>query len=291
MKDNNNNIKDKDLQEDERISSYIRGEMTESEETEFINDLKSDDDLRSKAVDTAYLAKALKDVGKDQDANVKEALMSVSRGIIEDIAAKAVGKAEPVMDTRDGRMTRMQMEYDDYDLSYEFTPEQLKLRDEWYAKKEKERKRRMLRRRIITALSTAACLCILCIVGVQYHDYRTTTGLGEQYAGTFIEQQESSIRGVESTTSKELAKLYTNVQQGTDLDATIQRLTVLLEVSTLDTYNDYTDDAPLIGWNLAIAYLKNNDKKSAETVLEKLISTTADDSAVNTKAKELLTRL
>lgn len=286
MKDNNNNIKDKDLQDDERISSYIRGEMTESEETDFINDLQSDDDLRSKAVDTAYLTKALRDVGKEQDTNVKEALMSVSRENVEDIASYTVGR-----DNRDSQKTKMEMAYCDDVINEELTPEQLKLRDEWYAKNEKERKRRMLRRRIITALSTAACLCILCIVGVQYHGYRTTTGLGEQYAGTFIAQQESSIRGVESTTSKELAKLYNNVQQGTDLDATIQRLTVLWEVSTLDTYNDYTEDAPLIGWNLVIANLKNNDKKAAKSVLEELIRKTENGNAVNDKSKELLKRL
>lgn len=284
MKDDNNNIKDKDLQDDERISSYIRGEMTETEETEFINDLQSDDDLRSKAVDTAYLAKALKDVGKEQDANVKEALLTVDKDNLVNIAANATGTSEKVEKQSDyGR--QMEVSY------YEETLEDARRWEVYEKRKAKERKSRILRRRIITALSTAACICILCIVGIQYHDYRTTTGLGEQYAGTFIAQQESSIRGVESTTSKELAKLYKNVQQGTDLEATIQRLTVLWEVSTLDTYNDYTEDAPLIGWNLVIAYLRDNDKEQSEGVLTKLINITEGDNVINKQAKELLEKL
>lgn len=284
MKDDNNNIKDKDLQDDERISSYIRGKMTETEETEFINDLQSDDDLRSKAVDTAYLAKALKDVGKEQDANVKEALLTVDKDNLVNIAANATGTSEKVEKQSDyGR--QMEVSY------YEETLEDARRWEVYEKRKAKERKSRILRRRIITALSTAACICILCIVGIQYHDYRTTTGLGEQYAGTFIAQQESSIRGVESTTSKELAKLYKNVQQGTDLEATIQRLTVLWEVSTLDTYNDYTEDAPLIGWNLVIAYLRDNDKEQSEGVLTKLINITEGDNVINKQAKELLEKL
>lgn len=289
MKENNDTIKDKDLHDDERISSYIRGEMTEPEETEFMNDMQSDDDLRSKAVDTAYLTKALKDVGKEQDATVKEALLSVSSENVEQIAAKTVGKTESTGDTKDYRISGM--EYDDYDASYERKTEQSKLRDEWYAKKEKERKRRKLRRRIIATWSTAACICILCVVGIQYYDFRVTTGLGEQYATAFVVQQKESIRGMESPTSKELARLYTNVQRGTDLNATIKRLTVLWEVSTLETYNDYAEDAPLIGWNLAIAYLKDNDKDAAKMVLTKLISITENGSAVNSKTKELLGKL
>lgn len=284
MKENNDTIKDKELRDDERISSYIRGEMTESEEAEFMNDIQSDDDLRSKAIDTAYLTKALKDVGEEQDANVKEALLTVDKDNLVSIAAKATGTSEKVEEQSD---YDRQMEV----LYYEETLEDARQWEEYEKRKAKERKSKVLRRRIITVLSTAACITVLCIVGIQYHNYRTTTALGEQYATTFIVQQNSLIRGVENPTSKELVKLYANVQKGTDLDATIKRLNVLWEVSTLDSYNDYTEDAPLIGWNLAIAQLKNNDKEAAKSTLEKLISKTEDGNVVNDKAKELLEKL
>ena len=59
----------------------------------------------------------------------------------------------------------------------------------------------------------------------------------------------------------------------------------------METYNDYTDYSAEIGWNLAIAHLKDNDKKNARKVLEKLLETSEEGSAVNHKAKELLDKL
>lgn len=285
MKENKDTIKDKDLHDDERISSYIRGEMTESEEVEFMKDIQSDDDLRSKAVDTAYLTKALKEVGKEKDANVKEALMSVSKDVVESIAAKATNSTDKAKGHPE-HIPQMEVAYD-----VDFPEPSIQAEKEWRAQKVKEWRRKVIRRRLIKVLSLAACICILCVVGLQYHDFRLTTGLGEQYATTFVAQQKESIRGIESPTSKELARLYANVLRGTDLNATIKRLTVLWEVSTLDSYNDYTEDAPLIGWNLAIAHLKDNDKEAAKSTLEKLISKTEDGNVVNDKAKELLGKL
>lgn len=145
-----------------------------------------------------------------------------------------------------------------------------------------------IRRKLIYAMSAAATVLILIAVGYQYHDYRHTTGLGKEYASAFVSEQRI-VRGEgNETVVKELNALYANVSEGKDLDATIKRLTVLWEVSTLDTYNDYTNYAPLIGWNLALANLKNNDKNATIVTLNQLIEKTQTGSAVNTKAKELL---
>ena len=51
---------------------------------------------------------------------------------------------------------------------------------------------------------------------------------------------------------------------------TISQLEELWALAQSDTYNDYTTYEPYIGWNLAIAYLRNNDKKEARKVLEEL---------------------
>ena len=59
----------------------------------------------------------------------------------------------------------------------------------------------------------------------------------------------------------------------------------------METYNDYTDYSAEIGWNLAIANLKDNNKKEAKKVLEKLVDTSEAGSAVNQKAKELLSEI
>ena len=59
----------------------------------------------------------------------------------------------------------------------------------------------------------------------------------------------------------------------------------------------FADDQPPTTLSLkafpaeAIANLKDNNKKEAKKVLEKLISSTEDSSAINSKAKELIEKL
>ena len=59
----------------------------------------------------------------------------------------------------------------------------------------------------------------------------------------------------------------------------------------METYNDYTDYAPQIGWNLAIAYLKDNDKDNAMAVLTKLEGIAEDGTAIKNKCIELINKL
>lgn len=54
-----------------------------------------------------------------------------------------------------------------------------------------------------------------------------------------------------------------------------------------DTYNEYTNQAPLIGWALANVYLMNHDELNALHTLDRLIELTAPQSLVQTKAVEL----
>ena len=45
---------------DERIDSYLRGQMTKEEESQFISDCKNDRELKERAYMTALLVKAIK---------------------------------------------------------------------------------------------------------------------------------------------------------------------------------------------------------------------------------------
>lgn len=245
MSKKNEIVSDKELQNDYRISAYLRGEMTDYEEDAFFNDLKSDGERAAQAVSAAYFSKAAKEVGEKEDDDVKEALLSISRDDARSIAANTIRRT----------------------------------------------KARPLHRRIIMAVSIAASVLILFAVGVQYYNYSRITGLSEEYSSAFPVEQSQS-RGQEGgEAAKELLVLFNNVKSGTDLDATISRLSVLWELSTMETYNDYTDYSTDIGWNLAIACLKDNDAATAKSVLTKLASVTEPGSAVNAKAKELLMKL
>lgn len=229
-----------DIIEEERINSFLRGEMSSEEETTFMDELKSNDVLRNKAVVAARMAKAMKTVGEENDSLVKEALLASDEHDIEIIVNNVTRKRSKVLTLR--------------------------------------------------ILSVAASILILVISGWHYYDYRVTTGLGNEYEMMF--ESSSFVRGVDTgSVEKELNLLFAKVKSGDDSDNTIKRLSLLWEISTMDTYNDYSDYAPQIGWNLAIAYLKDNDKDNAMVVLTKLEGIAEDGTAIKNKCVELTNKL
>jgi hypothetical protein len=146
-------------------------------------------------------------------------------------------------------------------------------------------------RRTATWLSAAASVALLVWGGFSFNDYRKTTSLGEEYSTVFSSSQ--FIRGGEDNAEIEnkLAKLFDNVASKKDLDNTLHELSLCWQLATQETYNDYTDYASEIGWNLAIGHLKNNDKKKAKVVLSKLIDIAPEGTAIGDKARELLKKI
>ncbi len=142
-----------------------------------------------------------------------------------------------------------------------------------------------------TWLSAAASVALLVWGGFSFNDYRKTTGLGEEYSTVLSSSQ--LIRGGEDNAEIEnkLAKLFDNVAAKTDLENSLKELEEYWDLATQENYNDYTDYAPEIGWNLAIGHLKNNDRKKAEDVLTKLIDIAPEGTAIGDKAREILTKI
>ena len=137
----------------------------------------------------------------------------------------------------------------------------------------------------------AASVALIVWAGIGYKDYRQTTSLGEQYATTFSFDQLTRGAGEHSEAEVKLAKLFENIANKTDLDKTLHDLSLCWELSAQETYNDYTDFAPEIGWNLAIGYLKNNKRKQAKATLEKLIEVAPEGTAIGNKAREVLKKI
>ena len=146
-------------------------------------------------------------------------------------------------------------------------------------------------RSVATWLSAAASVALLVWGSFSFNDYRKTTGLGEEYSTVFSSSQ--FTRGGEDNAEIEnkLAKLFDNVASKQDLDNTLHELSLCWQLATQETYNDYTDYASEIGWNLAIGHLKNNDKKKAKVVLSKLIDIAPEGTAIGDKARELLKKI
>lgn len=139
-------------------------------------------------------------------------------------------------------------------------------------------------------ISIAASFALILTVGYYIYDYSATTGLGREYASAF--PTSSIIRGEEDEDVTEtLTALFDNVANGEDLDNTIEQLEKLWTLSQSDIYNGYTTYEPYIGWNLAIAHLRNNDKKDAKDVLEQLQVNYLIGTALGDNVADLLKKL
>lgn len=270
-----NNIDPKLLEEDDRIVAYLKGQMSSEEEQQFLNELEDDPELKEKAIVTARLVKGLKQVGSEQDKDVRGAFLAsseqgveaVAQKVIRDDSAAVVAEQEAVIAERAQTGT-------------------------YYRKAEPEEsaKTRPIRR-VSSWLAIAASLVGVVWLGIGYYNYQHTTGLGAQFDDAFPSSM--IARGADNPSEAEmkLEQLFADVKDNKNIEDAIHELSLCWEISQMETYNDYTDYSAEIGWNLAIANLKDNNKKEAKMVLEKLVETSEEGSAVKQKAKELLSEI
>ena len=149
-----------------------------------------------------------------------------------------------------------------------------------------ERKPKILPfRRIIVSFSVAASILLCIFGGYKYYKYDQTTTLGKEYIAYFPASEFS--RGEGDNVSEQLQILYGNVIDKKDMDATIEELFRMWEASRADEYNDYTEYMPELGWMLANAYLRDNNKDQALKVLDQLIEGYPEDTVIGEKVREL----
>ena len=139
-------------------------------------------------------------------------------------------------------------------------------------------------------ISIAASFALILTVGLQIYDYNSTVNLGKEYATAFPMSTEVRGEGDEDVVAT-LTTLFDNVANNKDIDNTIVQLEDLWQQSQSDTYNEYTTYAPYIGWNLAIAYLLNYDKKEAKTILEQIKTNYTTESKMHNMVNELLHKI
>lgn len=139
-------------------------------------------------------------------------------------------------------------------------------------------------------ISIAASIALVFTVSYFAYDYSATTRLGKEYAYAFPVSE--VIRGEEDEdVANTLTLLFDNVANGKDLDNTIKQLEELWALTQSDTYNGYTTYEPYIGWNLAVAYLRNHDKREAKNLLEEMAKIYPEGTVFGDKVIELINKL
>lgn len=140
-------------------------------------------------------------------------------------------------------------------------------------------------RRFVLSFSAAASILLCVFGGYKHYKYSQIASLGYEYL-TYFPASEFSRGGSDDIENK-LNGFYSNIETKSDLDTSINELKILWEESRSDSYNDYTVYMPEIGWLLANAYLRNNDKSQSLDVLDVLINEYPDGTAIGDRAREL----
>lgn len=202
-----------DIDRDERIAQYLKDQMSPQEETKFLADMESDEQLKQDAIAQARLVK---------------------------------GMAQ---------------------IDYEFIQELKNASETKIASSVRPHK--SIFRKPVIWLSAVASVAVLLFAGYKGYDYYETTRLGMKYATVF--PMETIVRGdIDYAAETELRTLFENVVERKNLSFTTKRLSELWEISNQETYNDYTDYAPYIGWYLAIGYLEEYEKERAIQLLKQM---------------------
>lgn len=140
-------------------------------------------------------------------------------------------------------------------------------------------------RKFVVSFSAAASILLCIFGGYKYYKYEQVTSLGSEYLAYFPASEFS--RGENDGVSDILKELYSDIETKHNLGDAIARLSGMWTESRGDTFNDYTEYMPEIGWMLANAYLRNNDKSKALEVLGILIAESPEGTAMGDKAREL----
>jgi len=146
-------------------------------------------------------------------------------------------------------------------------------------------KARIISLRTFAKISMAACFIGIISFGTyRYYIYNETIALGNSYYSEI--PTELVVRDADDV-SAQLAQLFNNVKNNEDLDNTILNLEEKFSLAISEDFNDYTNYLNDIGWNLAIAHLKDGDRDKAIETLELLISHSESDIVIE-KCKKLI---
>ena len=145
--------------------------------------------------------------------------------------------------------------------------------------KDEKRKRENKHTKVIAWPVRIVAIAAMVLVLVGVTDFlmlrQRTLGLANEYMAYAPQTQvdEGALKGGEqdNTIMPELMPVFEEINTGKNLQHHIDLLSNLFEQAASQQVNKYTDFADYIGYNLAIAHLKNNDKDRACKVLKDLL--------------------
>ena len=237
--------------QDDIINRFMSGEMSEDEKSDFLTRLETDDKLRQRAQLVGLIAREIHNVNSD------------------DIIVDDLSKTDK--DEFRNKLQRIKEEKRESKVSACSVDDGLCINKD-------ENKNRNMRWRI---LSIAASILIVLGVFTVYQNFNradyTSLGARQVVVTTFRSAGDSQI-------ISNLSDLSQKIIAGDNIDEAISQLSDYYWKDHNEDLKPFHDD---IGWNLAVAYLKVNDKDNAILVLNNMIKESKSQEHIE-KAKELL---
>lgn len=146
-----------------------------------------------------------------------------------------------------------------------------------------------------TRYAAAACVAgLICWGGIYFFNIHQTVSLGnsfDYYAYNMDISDGEYVRGIaDSEILDQLSTLFNNVKEGKDLKKTIVQLEAIYP-KALEEESEYSQYDNDIAWNLAIAYLKDGERKKPIPVLESMITRNQDYPEITKPVQELLDKI
>lgn len=142
-----------------------------------------------------------------------------------------------------------------------------------------------LRKALLPVSIAASVLICAAVGGYKYYKYEQVSSLGSEYLACFPPAEFS--RGEGDSVAARLEVLYRDIETRTDLGAAVAELEAMWRDSRGDTYSECSEYMPEIGWMLASAYLRDNEKSKALEVLDVLAREYPEGTAMGDRAREL----
>ena len=238
---------------DDRIEAFLRGEMSADEEAAFKQEIRQNPELRNRAMTMTSLIKGL----QAQETAFKQKIKSNSELRNRDIA---------MISFNNGLQTQK-------------TDKKASIIKGSTAKSK-------VRSILLWVTSIAAVFAIF--FGIyKDHRYRMLDAAVSPYY-TEYDMSDISRGDVDSATIAHLYDLFIQIQENRNVSDIIKELEPIFNSLEADfTYNTFAND---IAWNLALAYVKEDQIDKAISILQKLKADNPDTPICN-KADELIKKL
>lgn len=264
-----------EIEFDERTSKFLKGKMGKEEEQLYFEEIKRSPEKLSRAKIIALAISQMKSHQKERDKEIMEAIQEMDLFTFKIIITLIIqGKEPSTIKTILKKYTQPRVA-----ASIAARSEPAPKRPRYIFLK--------------WTMGIAASVLIMFGVGFGFHQYDVyqTKKWGNEYGEFFYDMQMVS-RGsaTDSIVIHQLTSKFQNIQKGDSLSEATKFLAEVYSASFSGKYSAYKEYDIYITWNLAIAYLKQGNKKEAKIILKKLISEYAD-TPIGKKADELLQKI